>query len=102
LIGCNTQDSLAPSEVDNQTVVSIDELNMAAEMAKVSAEMRTEVENLRSSRTNNMSGFKRNNLKSLTSGGNIINVPGDFENLQEAIDAASPGDIIQIRGSLQT
>jgi len=95
-IGCDTQ--TAPTSVD-AVAVRDDAMLVRARIAAEAAEMRAEADRLMALAQQSLAA--RKTAPRVLSPSGIIEVPGDFTSIQDAVDNAAPGDVIRVRGAFK-
>ncbi len=90
VIGCDTNTPPAPAHRGDATAVR-------ARIAAEAAAMQAEADRISALARQSLAARKSAPRALRLSG--TIEVPGDFDTIQEAVDAAVPGDVIRVRGT---
>ncbi len=96
-IGCDTQDPYTSPEQNERTAILDDLRAFEAEIAATVVAMNAEAEKHRVLTEQRLAARKSAPATRSISG--VIKVPGDYDSIQEAVDAAAPGDVIEVRGT---
>ena len=94
-IGCDTQDTYTSPERNERTAILDDLMALEAEITATAASMNAEAEKALTEHRL----AARKSAPAARSTSSVIKVPGDYDTIQEAVDAAAPGDVIEVRGT---
>ena len=98
-IGCDTH--TAPTSADRGDAVAErdDVMLVRTRIAAEAAQMRAEADRLMALAQQSLSARKA--APRVLSPSGLIEVPGDYDTIQEAVDNAAPGDVIRVRGAFK-
>lgn len=94
--GCDPQHTPTPPDLHERAALADDVAQMRAEIAAATAEMLAEGERLKKMAAPLLAS-KRGAPRTRPAA--VITVPGDFATIQDAVNAAAPGDVILVSGT---